>query len=54
MRPQGKAFLIVSIILAALGLILLIAKSVAPGIICIVIGAIRLLLPPSSKHKPAH
>lgn len=51
MNPQGKPFLIISIILAVLGLVLLIAKSVAPGIICLVIGAIGIFLHVRSKKK---
>ena len=51
MRPQGRSFLIISIILLALGLIFLITKSVAPGIICIVIGAIGLYLHSASKKN---
>ncbi|MBR4907021.1 MAG: hypothetical protein IKZ44_09270 [Clostridia bacterium] len=51
MNPQGKPFLIISIILCVLGLVLLIAKSVAPGIICLVIGAVGTLLHFKNKNQ---
>ena len=51
MNPQGKPFLIISIILAAIGLVLLITKSVAPGIICIIIGGIGTFLHFNNKKK---